>query len=210
MKIQVKHAAARQSGGVTVKILISDGEHRETRSLVLTESEWARLGFCVGDELNEDNYDALDQSAEYCEAVRRGMDLLSYGANSRDALTVKLQRRGYDKQLARRVATELYERGYINESADAEGIVRACLCRGYGRRRIVIKLRERGYENEVITRVMDEFDDVDYTANCAGMIRKKYKKLPTERAELDKLIAAMVRYGYSYSEIKGALELCNT
>ena len=90
MKIQVKHAAARQSGGVTVKILMTDGEHRESRSLVLSESEWARLGFSVGDELDEDSYDALDQSAQYCEAVRRGMDLLSYGANSRDALAVKL------------------------------------------------------------------------------------------------------------------------
>ena len=210
MKIQVKHAAARQSGGVTVKILMTDGEHRESRSLVLSESEWARLGFSVGDELDEDSYDALDQSAEYCEAVRRGMDLLSYGANSRDALAVKLRRRGYDNQLARRVATELYERGYINENADAEGIVRACLCRGYGRKRIIMKLRERGYENDVVAEVLAAFEDVDYTANCADMIRKKYKNLPTERAELDKLIAAMVRYGYSYGEIKGALEICNT
>ncbi len=210
MKIQVKHAAARQSGGVTVKILISDGEHKETRSLVLSDCEWARLGFRVGDVLDEDSYDALDEAAEYCEAVRKGMDLLSYGANSRDALAVKLQRRGYDRQLSRRVAAELYARGYINEDADAQGIVRACLARGYGRGRIITKLRERGYENGVISRVLEQLDEVDFAANCAALIRKKYKKLPEERTELDKLISAMARYGYSYGEIKGALELCNT
>ncbi len=210
MKIQIVHAAARQSSGVAVRVRISDGELKESRSMVLSESEWARFGFKSGDELNEAEYDELERAAEYCEAVRRGLELLSYGANSRSALTVKLRRRGYDRELCERVAAELYDRGYINEHADAEGIVRSCLSRGYGKKRIVIKLRERGYENNVICEAFGAFENVDYTANCAELIRKKFKALPTERAELDKLIGALVRYGYSYGEIKGALEICNS
>jgi len=210
MKIQIVHAAARQSSGVAVRVRISDGELKESRSMVLSESEWARLGFKAGDQLNEAEYEELEQAAEYCEAVRRGLELLSYGANSRSALTVKLRRRGYDRELSERVASELYRGGLINENADAEGIVRSCLSRGYGKKRIVIKLRERGYENDVISQVLDSFDEVDFAANCAAMIRKKFKVLPTERAEIDKLVAAMVRYGYSYGEIKEALEICRT
>ena len=211
MKIQIVHAAARQSGGVVVKIRMTDGEFRETRSLVLSELEWARLGLAVGDELDEARFDALECAAEYCEAMRRGAELLSYGANSRSALAIKLRRRGYDRQLCERVAAELYAKGYINESADAEGIVRSCLARGYGKKRIVIKLRERGYENEVIARVLDGLDDVDFAESCAALIRKRCGgELPTQRAEYDKLVAAMVRYGYSYGEIKEALEICRS
>lgn len=211
MKIQIVHAAARQSSGVAVRVRISDGDLRESRSLVLSEGEWARLGFKSGDELNESEYDELERSAEYCEAVRRGIDLLSYGANSRSALVTKLRRRGYDRELSERVAAELYRGGLINENADAEGIVRSCLSRGYGKKRIIMKLRERGYENCVISEVLESFEDVDFAANCAALIRKKCGgELPRERGELDKLIAAMVRYGYSYGEIKEALEICNT
>ncbi len=211
MKIQIIHAAARQSGGVVVKIRLSDGELKETRSMVLGEREWARLGLKVGDELDEASFDELESEAEYCEAMRRGTELLSYGANSRSALTVKLRRRGYDRELSERVAAELYDKGYINEHADAEGIVRSCLSRGYGKKRIVIKLRERGYENDVISQVLDSFDDVDFADNCAALIRKRCGGgLPEERSELDKLIGAMVRYGYSYGEIKEALEICRT
>ena len=211
MKIQIIHAAARQSGGVIVKIRMSDGEMGETRSLVLSELEWARLGLVAGDELDEDGFDRLECAAEYCEAVRRGMELLSYGANSRSALVIKLRRRGYDRELCERVAAELYDKGYINENADAEGIVRSCLSRGYGKKRIVIKLRERGYENSVIAQVLQEFDEIDFVANCAALIKKRCgEELPSERAQLDKLIGALVRYGYSYGEIKEALKRCRT
>ena len=210
MKIKITHAAALQSGGVCVKILISDGEHSERKSLVVSEDVFADLGLCAGAELDTDTYEQLDTAAERFEALRRGMYLLSYGANSRQSLSVKLRRRGYDKQLVEDVADELYRRGYINECADAEGVIRACLARKYGKKRIIMKLHERGYDNDVISRAFDSFGEIDYTANCAELIRKKCKCLPEDRAELDKLIGALVRYGYSYGEIKGALEICNS
>lgn len=210
MKIKIINAAALDSGGVCIKILISDGEHSERKSLVVSEDDFADLGLCAGAELDMDMYEQLDAAAEHYEALRRGIYLLSYGANSRHSLALKLRRRGYDKQLAEDVADELYRRGYINECADAEGVIRACLVRKYGKKRIIMKLHERGYENKVICEAFCAFENVDYTANCAELIRKKYKCLPEERAELDKLIGALVRYGYSYGEIKGALEICNS
>ena len=210
MKIKIINAAALESGGICIKILISDGEHSERKSLVVSEEDFADLGLCAGADLSTDVYEQLDAAAEHFEAVRRGIYLLSYGANSRQSLAIKLRRRGYDKQLAEDVAGELYRRGYINECADAEGVIRACLARKYGKKRIIAKLHERGYDNEVIFRAFDNFGEIDYTANCAELIRKKYKYLPEERAELDKLIGALVRYGYSYGEIKGALEICNS
>ena len=210
MKIKIINAAALESGGICIKILISDGEHSERKSLVVSEEDFADLGLCAGADLSTDVYEQLDAAAEHFEAVRRGIYLLSYGANSRQSLAIKLRRRGYDKQLAEDVAGELYRRGYINECADAEGVIRACLARKYGKKRIIAKLHERGYDNEVIFRAFDNFGEIDYTANCAELIRKKYKYLPEERAELDKLIGALARYGYSYGEIKGALEICNS
>lgn len=210
MKIKIVHAATRPSGGVSVRVRLTEGDHSQSVSLAVDEMQAARLELGAGMELDREQYERLELAAQRYEITARGLELLSYGANSRRGLLTKLVHRGYDRELCADVVDELFQRGLVNETADAEGIIRTCLARGYGRRRIIMKLRERGYENETVSLAFEAFEGVDYTANCAEMIRKKYKCIPTERRELDRLVAAMVRYGYSYGEIKGALEICNS
>ena len=101
----------------------------------------------------------------------------------------------------------MIEQGYIDEVSDADRVVKVCLAKGYGRRRIIMKLRERGYGEDVVDEVSYTLDDCDFTERCADFILKKYRTLPSERRDMDKLIAAMSRYGYSLGEIRDALKM---
>ena len=52
---------------------------------------------------------------------------------------------------------------------------------------------------------MEAISQTDWEALCASVIRKKYRTIPEERGERQKLMAAMMRLGYSADTVKEAL-----
>ena len=46
---------------------------------------------------------------------------------------------------------------------------------------------------------------MDFSLNCSKLIKKKYLPLPKDKKEMQKIIAALMRYGYSMSQIKSAV-----
>ena len=50
-----------------------------------------------------------------------------------------------------------------------------------------------------------EDNGVDFDKNCDLLVKKKYSRIPTDKKELQKIIAALMRYGYSLSQIKRAI-----
>lgn len=307
MKIQLAHVAARDGGGVSVKVRLSDGEHREVRRFALTDADWRRIaqsieesigasiaesmvasiaapvgelmtasvdagenarqapmppspdrtasatdsasshdcahenalsplhdcatatpGFerqiptslrpapakgasedafssLAGCLLTPEQFDELECAGEFCAALNKGAELLSYGANSRRALELKLRRYGYDGELCSRVGEELCRRGLIREASDASSIVRVCLRSGYGKNRIIAKLRQKGYGDEAVREALDGVDESVYTENCAALIKKKFGYIPSDADGRRKMAASLARYGYSFSQIKAAM-----
>ena len=45
-----------------------------------------------------------------------------------------------------------------------------------------------------------------FIKNCAALIQKKYKGIPDDVEERRKMINSLMRYGYSYNEIKVACD----
>ena len=207
MKISVIGVFALECGDVSVRVKTESEGKSEKNSFIITPAEWKRFGVSAGDELTTDQYEALEAATHYRRALNKGMELLSYGANSGASLRRKLTQRGYSREIAERVEQQLIEQGYIDEVSDADRVVKVCLAKGYGRRRIIMKLRERGYGEDVVDEVSYTLDDCDFTERCADFILKKYRTLPSERRDMEKLIAAMSRYGYSLGEIRDALKM---
>ena len=138
-------------------------------------------------------------------AYLRGANILGYGANSEKKLTEKLQKRGFDRESAAAAAKKLQKDGFIDEENDAANKAFACARKLWGKKRIVAKLYESGYREDTIKAAVERLSEVDFVENCKKLIAKKVKALPTDRKELDKLIAFLIRYGYSLSEIKQAV-----
>ena len=131
--------------------------------------------------------------------------MLVYGDHSAHRLASKLVAKGVDREIATRAVAYLIERGYIREECTAVLRARQGLNKGWGERRIEEDLFAHGFTREAVEEAVAQLSDVDWEENCASVIRKKYREIPAERRELQKLVAAMMRLGYDADTVKAAL-----
>ena len=194
--------------GETVTVVMtmpdpSDGKTKKLRFHLLVE-QYAELGVQTG-EITLDTAATLLDAGQLCTAIRRGMVMLGYGDQSARRLAYKLTAKGVDREMASRAVAYLTERGYIREENTATLRARQGVNKGWGERRIREDLFALGFTREAVEEAMDDLSDVDWEENCAASIRKKYRVMPEERGEWQKLVAAMVRLGYDADTVKSAL-----
>lgn len=207
MKIVIEGLARLEGGDLSLRISLRDTGYCEIRSFAVTADDGKKLDLRPGQDLSEEEFERISGAAEFRTALRKGLELLAYGANSGGAIRRKLCARGYSPDIARRAVEHLARRGYINESADAGAVAHSSLSKGYGRARIIMKLREGGYGDEAIGEVRDMLEEIDFTDRCAKLALKKYGGPPADRRESERMAAALARYGYSFPEIRGAFRL---
>lgn len=207
MKIEIISVSALDEGAeILLTLKISDGEGRgEKRKFLLFTEQYLELGLSRGAIIDEETFDMLEQMSRKCKAIRKGSDLLSYSASSKVRLTQRLRSKGIDKESAQSAAEHLQKLGVINEQADVERLISADLKKLWGKKRIYNDLFAKGYDRDIIAAELDEIDNDVFVENCRALFKKKYKKMPADPAEQKKIIAALVRYGYSFSEIKQAI-----
>ena len=73
-------------------------------------------------------------------------------------------------------------------------------------------MRQKGLDSEIIEEALSAYSKEDITEEIAGILRKKYIDrlfLPglEGKKEMQKIVAALARRGYSYGDIKSALYL---
>lgn len=205
MKITVRSLHAQGDGAeVLLRITLESGEHREERRLLLTTEQYCELKPCRG-EISEEFFERLEEAAELCAALRSGENLLSFGANSVQLLAQKLMRRGFTRDVASAAAERLARMGLINETEDLRREVEKCLRKLWGAKRIGSHLWSRGFGSEAMTTLSALLEEVDFSANCAALIRRHYVGIPTDPDERRRMIASLSRYGYTLTEIRSAI-----
>ena len=191
---------------VAVVMALSDpaGGKPQRVSFHLLVEQYAELGVQTG-EITAEVADTILDAGRLCGAIRRGMAMLGYGDHSARRLASKLVAKGVDKEIATRAVAYLTRRGYIREESAATLRARQGLGKGWGERRIREDLFALGFTREAVEEAMAELSHVDWEENCTAAIRKKYREIPGERKELQKLVAAMMRLGYDGDTVKAAL-----
>jgi len=148
------------------------------------------------------------RSMKLYAAVRKGLDLLGYAQNTAKSLKEKLKMRGYSSDIAEEAVSYLVEKGYIREQDDAflfaENMVNK---KAYGKKRIQNEMFRKGFSEAVIREAL-ESDDLDFSEACAKRIRAMggYDVFETQEKR-NKAIASLLRYGFSYENIREAREL---
>lgn len=207
MTIEVTSISAINAGAeVVIEIKISEGENFEKRKVILLARQYAELRVHKG-EIDRDYLDTLISEGEVCAAVKRGMNILGYGACSEKNMAFKLRAKGFDKESALRASKYLSELGYINECDDAEREAERCIKKLWGIKRIVAFLYEKGYTDTAVRLVVSKLEEYDFTGSCVALIERKFRALPEDREEQKKLFAALVRCGHTPSDIKKAFAI---
>lgn len=145
------------------------------------------------------------------DGVRRvrekAMVYLSYSDHTVKSMYMKLSENGFDKDDIDEVIAYLCDRGYINETDYFERFCKHYAHKkGYGRRKIEALAYQKGFSKKTIRECADSvFSEMDFDEICANQLEKLRPGDLTDKKVRDKITAALMRRGFSLSEIKSAI-----
>ena len=195
------------------EFLWPDGEDADGKSVhtvrLLTEL-YGELKLRVGACLSADDVETLLVSTQVSRAIESGEASLAYGDRSARRMTQKLMAKGFSRDVADRAVAYLKACGYLREHAAAIRRAEQDVKKLWGPARIRSDLYAAGFEREAIDEAMETLldGDVDFASNCLAVIKKKYGGVPADSKGCQSMRAALVRLGYSSSEIREAEDLC--
>ena len=149
-----------------------------------------------------------------CEVIRandtrRAKERALYLLDERDYSYVELFKKlekNYDEDICFEVLNRLVELGCINDRRYAMKLAEhLCVTKKYGYYRAREQMRVKGVPNELIDEALAEFED-DTLDRLEELVERKYAKYLTDEKGYNKVKSALVRLGYSFSDINAVLE----
>lgn len=173
------------------------------------------LGIRVGKEYSEAELVDLETESQFGKLYGRALEYCMMrphsGREVRDYLYRKTFdkrtktggiRKGADKSVAERVFDRLVEKGHIDDERFARWwIENRNLKKGASRRKLVAELRAKGVDQEIIDRYLAESLRSDETE-----LQKIISKKEARYSDPQKLMQYLARQGFSYDDIKSALQ----
>lgn len=173
------------------------------------------LGIRVGRTYSEEELSELEQESQFGKLYARALEYTLMRPHSekeiRDYLWRKLQPRrtktgeilpALPKSLGERVLARLKEKGYVDDDAFARyWFENRAVTKGASRRKLTAELRAKGVSASVIDRHVSD-SARDDRQELEKVIAKKAARYSDER----KLIAYLMRQGFSYDDIRRALD----
>lgn len=181
-----------------IHILI-DGEYRITTDVDF----WAERAIADGTEIDEDEWQALVSDINYRKAFNKAADLLSRRSHSAYELKNKLLKT-VDMDSAEKAVNKFTELGYLNDEDFAVELSEYLFkTKKYSQNHVKQELIRRGVDREIVQRVIRD-DDTDAAESIICIINKSYLRKLGEEGGRQKVVAALMRKGFSYSDIKTA------
>ena len=191
---------------------IENSKHVQERVLVFLEEgdplritghELLQFGLYPGMDLPPQLVVLLQAAGQRSESRVKAAQLASGRMLSRKELTDKLSRKGIDPDTAEETADWLESLGAVDDAAYAGVIARHYAASGYGPGRVRQELQKRGVSRELwddaLSQLPDSADAID------RFLQKKLSGRTPDRALLKKLSDALLRRGFSWSDIRPAL-----
>ena len=176
--------------------------------MLVSNEQYERFDIEEGEIIDDEHFLKIREEMLFDNARRAAFSILSCGENNKKSLSTKLQARGYSYELSKNVAIYMEHRGYIDEKKQMGILLDTCLKKKYGKIKIVEEFIVKGFKREdAVEFLKGALDRVDFGANCAFIIDQKYNPLPKDKDELSKMMASLMRYGYSINDIKAGIRI---
>ena len=194
---------AKQGKGTKIHIHI-DGEYL----LTVDEDFWLSSGFISGDEIDDGDLAAFKEAAGSRLAFNSAMFSLDLRDHSEREMRNKLSRK-FDENSVNEAVEKLVDLGLLNDRRYAENLIRELFERKkYGKNRVRNELFRRGIASDIINDVIEDYEnenDTDNVKTIVDIIRKKYYNKLVDEKSRQKVVAALVRLGFSFSDIRQAM-----
>ena len=206
MLIEILSLTAAGEHEIFVSFKLTGAEGSECKRFLISDVAYIELGLQRGESTRE-QYEQVEYESEVYVAYKRGLAILGFGGCSERMLASKLINKGIEKKIALRAVARLRDKGFVNERENACREAERTAVKLWGESRIRAHLRSRGYRDESVDAAMFFLEDggVDFDKNCIAVVESKCKHLPQDKLVLQKLIASVCRYGYSFAQVKSAI-----
>ena len=171
--------------------------------LRVTEEEVLRFKLRQGMELDSETLVELQKSAKTSSTKVRAVNMIASRPLSQKELKKRLVQKGSDEEDAEAAVEWLADLGAVNDEAYASALVRHYSARGYGPMRLREEMHRRGVPKELWDAALEERSDSGEILDA--LIRKKCKGNLDDPKERKRISDALMRRGFSWSEVKSAL-----
>lgn len=192
----------KQTSPERFTLIFDNGEQLKTTLGIITE-RFLHSGM----ELDEDEYNELMSAYTLSLCKARAMRIINTRPMSREEMRKRLVEKGETPENAELSADWLCDMGLINDAQYAGSVVRHYAAKGYGQARIKQELRRHGVPCELWDEALEQMPVQD--AYLERFLRTRLTD-PGDRAQVKKVSDALFRRGYSWEQIKHALNEYDT
>lgn len=192
----------KQTSPERFTLIFDDGTELKTTLGIIT-GRFIRSGM----DFDEEAYNELVSASGLAMAKARALRIINARPMSREELRKRLIEKGETPENAEACADWLCRMGLINDAEYAGSVVRHYAAKGYGSARIKQELRHHGVPREMWDEAMLQMPEQD--AYLERFIRARLSE-PGDRAQVKKVSDALFRRGYSWDQIKYALNEFDT
>ena len=177
-----------------------DGEY----TLSLSAAQLIESAIATGDELEARRIVELVELSGYGKMLDRAYNYLSYRPRSSKEVKDYLAKKGCDQPTISKIIAALQEQKLLDDKNFAEiWISERRQFQLKSRRQLEYELRQKGIEKAVIDASLSEIPNDD-TSTIKELIERK--SLINKYGSREKLIKYLVSKGFSYNDIRAALE----
>lgn len=187
----------KQTSPERFTVVFDEGEELKTTLSVLTE-----FFLSVGTVLDDERYRALCAASSLSLCKARALRIINARPMSQKEMRTRLIEKGEDPDNAELSALWLCDMGLINDEYYAASLVRHYAAKGYGKSRIVQELRRHGIDRDMWDTALLQMPQQDDRLRCFIAARLHD---PDDRAQIQKVSNALFRRGYSWDEIRHAI-----
>lgn len=186
--------------------LLLDDEYKITTDVDF----WSEINIADKSDISEEEWENLVTEINGRKALNKAYDLLSRRAHSEKELRQKLLKCS-DEESADNAIKRMLELGYLNDEQYAEDLFLHLLNnKHFSVLHIKQEMLRRGINRDIIDSILLE-NQTDEVSSIIEIINKKYLvKLNSGKDGRDKVFAALARKGFSYSDIKSAINSVST
>lgn len=186
--------------GSTYQVNFTEGEPAFINSEII-----ARFNLKAGVEIPGSAWEQVEYANTFRKARERALYLLDYRDYSYIEMFKKLEN-NYDEDICYDVVDSLAKLGIIDDRRYAENLAEKLMTvKKCGYYKAVQEMRLKGISKDLADRVLSEYED-STIQRLLELLQTKYVRKLEDENGITKVKNALVRQGYSYSQINEALD----
>jgi len=146
----------------------------------------------------------MSDKSDLSGAQDYALKLLGYRERSRQEIQVRMERKGFQREVIEKVLRYLESQKYLDDRRFAELWTQGRLKKRYGKGRVILELREKGVNQEIIDEVVKKaYSSVDEIGMALDLVKRKGYNLEwIEDQRVARRVSEFLRRrGFSFSVI---------